>query len=342
MQAVFNDLKQARVLLGDALFLELLVSKSGARAGGNDAADFARRLWDLMALSKLPDIPAENMARVFRVADRSAVQGPLGELLSFLNLRKRAVEIAAEQQKDVFILLSPRVSSVRISTDKAKKSALAGSGQAATFSTEAELRAAEDFGSAGAKAKEQFGQEFTDGIIATFDSGIFARAIHECKVTGRGIEAIAEQMVKTQEDIETMIALGFRTVFKVDAKGNMTPVSAKDVTKLSGAVLEDGQFILKEADAVVKRIKELADKGDLSAAEMAEELRLHAQRRLKNFKGAEKLVATGVEQASRAAVEASGIALPVKAKLMPYGHEYETVVDLAVKLLGLLPYKQAY
>jgi hypothetical protein len=27
---------------------------------------------------------------------------------------------------------------------------------------------------------------------------------------------------------------------------------------------------------------------------------------------------------------------------MPYGHEYETVVDLAVRLLGLLPYKQAY
>ncbi|MCX6602603.1 MAG: hypothetical protein NTV52_03325 [Acidobacteria bacterium] len=231
---------------------------------------------------------------------------------------------------------------MRTSTDKAKRSALAGSGRKASFSNEAELRAAEQLERAEAMTKIQIGQEFTDGIIATFSNGIFARAIHECKVTGRGIEAIAEQMVKTQEDIETMIALGFRTVLKVDAKGNITQVNAKDVIKLSGAVFEDGQFVVKETEPVWKRLEELAKKGDLSAAEKAEELRVYAQRRLKNFKGAENLVAIGVEQASPAGVKASSVALPVKAKLMPYGHEYETVVDLAVRLLGLLPYKQAY
>lgn len=344
--AVFKALKEARKLLGDDLFFEILTSKSGARAGDGDVAEFARRLDDLLSNSSLPEIPLENLARCFRMADRVAVQGPMGELLAFSNLTKKAAELAEKEGKDVFILLQPTVGTMRTSVEKAKRGLFAGAGSALDDAEEQGIRAAEQLMNASVETVRRKTQEFTDGLIVSMDpkTGVKALCTQECKVDQRGIVAAIEQLDKTKEDIEAMLELGFGAVFRVAKDGTITKLSPSEVRAVSGAEQIGERFVLKESEKLADRLEELRKLGEkraLTAVEAAEENALRAERKLRNFKGAENLVVTGIEQSSRATVQATGVMVPQGAQLVPYGHDYETVIDVAVKLLGILPYREA-
>ena len=288
--------------------------------------------------SKLPELLEQlQAARIFKFADRSALQGPIGELLALPHLIERAQAIAEATGGPVYILLRTNLDSVRTSVPRKLRPALD------TLPREVDLvdtrtAARELEVDVTAITSSRSKEEFTDGIIATFDGkgGVKAEVWTEVKVDRRGAAVGLDQFDRNRESIEFLEAI--RTGLVIEVTGNeVRKVPLEEAAKLSGGSIDGttGALVLRESEKVVERLKALEAK--LAAGDdkvLPELFKLRGERLLSNFHRAAKELFIGAEQkALLGRDEVAGI------KIRDYGHDYGTVVDTVVFMLATMAFR---
>lgn len=147
--------------------------------------------------------------KLFLFADRSGLQGMLGELLILPKQLERASEVAAKEGKPVFLLVGARLNSKRTLASGADAKQLKKGPRTADVPDKVKGGKHILEVSAEAVEKESKNKEFTDGLIGVLDGkgGFAARVWTECKVGRNGVKEGLEQFDRNHEDIDELLEL---------------------------------------------------------------------------------------------------------------------------------------
>ena len=344
-RAVVAGLRQAAEILGQDLFVKLLLSKNPHLMAG-DIVAFTAALMDVLKKGELPKLSPADLQKMFRVADRSALQGPVGELLSLVQFAERAKTAAAKSKSGkVYILLETRADTVRTLVAKSERGDFV---KPVADVTVEQLVAGKQVEKSAAAVTSSFKkQEFTDGLLVEFDSAkrLKLLAKQESKVDQTGVVAGLVQIDKTREDIEAISKLTIGTIIEV-TKDSMRHVPLEEARQLSGGKIVDGLLEIAEDTKLTKTLQQLEEAADGSLAQATALAKARADRKLQNLNGAEKIVVVGkgqLEDLQKAGITAvrtaEGATKLEDVTLIHYGHEYEALRDLVVRMLATLPFR---
>jgi hypothetical protein len=187
---------------------------------------------------------------------------------------------------------------------------------------------------------ERFSQEYTDGLIVSFDGkgGIKGLVWTEVKTDQRGITNGLAQFDRNTEDIDQIVALNTDAVVKVEKGGQVLFLSLEDAAKASGGSVVDEMLVLAEKADVVARLEALEKKQSsfdrLTPADVADLNKIRAELLFRSFKAMARELYVGAEQKAKLAAEEIG-----NVRIRDYGHDYVTVVDVVATLLATMGFK---